>query len=67
MACDPNELLSDARCLLCLTNAQLDAVSTYLYCTIAGDGPAPPGESAHILTEGGDNIAAENGDLLMTE
>lgn len=30
------------------------------------NGPAP-GPTFHILTEGSNNIAAENGDLLITE
>ena len=67
MACDPNTLLDNARCIeSCLTYGQMDAVETYLWCVVAG-GVTPPAETFHILTELGDNIAAENGDLLRTE
>lgn len=33
----------------------------------SNSGVIPPGTGNHILTEGGDNLALENGDLLITE
>ncbi len=63
MSCDPNTLLENSKCILsCLTGAQLDSVEVHLICRWSSTG-----ETFHILTESGDNIAAENGDLLRTE
>lgn len=38
MACEPNDLISLARCFSCLTPTQLLAVQTYLLCQIVSGG-----------------------------
>lgn len=36
MACDPNDLMDDARCVMCLTEGQMMAIKINLLATIAG-------------------------------
>jgi hypothetical protein len=62
MACDPNTLLDNARCIeSCLTYGQMDAIEVNLLCIIAGGGPSPPGETFYILFENGDRWLTEDG------
>ena len=62
MACDPNTLLDNARCIEdCLMAGQMDAIETYLWCVRAGGGPIPPGETFYILFENGDRWLTEDG------
>lgn len=68
MACDPNTLLENAKCIEdCLMPGQMSAIETYLLCVRAGGGPTPPGETFYILAENGAIINAENADRLRTE
>jgi len=65
MACDPNTLLNNARCIeACLMAGQMDAIETYLWCIRAGN---PSGATFYILAETGDILNAENADRLRQE
>jgi hypothetical protein len=66
MACDPNTLLDNARCIeSCLSPGQLDAIETYLWCQVMTQ---PSGMTFYILFENGDRWLTENGlDLLRKE
>ncbi len=64
MACDPNTLLTNARCLdECLMAGQLSAIETYLWYVIQSGG----GVGSCIQTELSECITDELGDSLMTE
>jgi hypothetical protein len=38
MSCDPNQLVTAAKCFQCLSEQQLQMVITYLLCQISGGG-----------------------------
>lgn len=64
MACDPNTLLTNARCIEeCLMAGQLSAIETHLWCVIQSGG----GVGSCIQTEIPECISDELGGNLMTE
>lgn len=52
MACDPESLLADAKCFLCLNEKQRDAVEIELLCQVATQG-GPLNDGGSVLTGNG--------------
>lgn len=50
MPCDPNELLTAARCFQCLSEKQLKQVITYLLCQINTNGGGGGSGNAQFVT-----------------
>ncbi len=63
MACDPNELLEEAKCIMyCVPRGANEAIKLYLLCTMLSHK-----ESCCILTEAGPDLNAETDICLLTE
>jgi len=67
MACDPSELMEDAKCVSwCVPRGANGAIIVSLWCQILDNG-FPPGTTFYILRENGDILNAENADRLRKE
>jgi hypothetical protein len=66
MACDPNTLLADASCILCLTEEQRAIVGVSLLCTIAAAGSVV-GSGNFRITESGEFRIIESGENRIIE
>ncbi len=75
MACDPNALIAEARCYLCLTEEQRATIILSLWCQIlaggsVGPGPDPgpePGDSNYRITQTEDVRITQSGDMRVLQ
>jgi len=65
MSADPQTLASQSACYICAGTSLTEGMILALLAQIVSSGGG--GTGGHILTEGGDNLSAENGNLLITE
>lgn len=65
MATDSQSLYDQAKCYACYGLTEFEALELALLAQIVNT--ITPGTGSHLVTEGGDNIAAETGDLIVIE
>lgn len=63
-SCEPVDLLTAAKCFMCMDSRQLDFVGTYLACQAASGGIVG---GTGILGEGGEFILGEGGEKILPE